>query len=667
MAQRQLSRTLPKNFTFPSLSADEPKTPERPSTHIDVPPPPRHSFSSCRLPRVRVRSGTDVCARMDLDLFRFQGLPDVPLPSIEVPQPSATLESSFPDEPASDDRFLAPPRQRMMFKTPPAQIRGTPFESCDTGNPWPSWDQTPLGNGIARPGSACSNLSDSSVDSIETYASRPSVGGSCSSIDSDVFEPYFPLEISKEPEMESPTLPKKQKTLRTQVKDKSWTREMDNHLWNTYQLYLQDPTMTPFKMTPGSIPPLGVTSRVARRAKRTWEKKRHRITSALPVRPSDRSGSSTPKAFDTASQPMWPKSDAKTRKRLKLLCRRKFSISPHYQRMMQSRSPEPVADMLGATSQTRVHNFTDNGSAAYGTRDLGVSLVSSYDPTPLAKLAEMPAPEESQTEWFNNPIHSSYGSPMAESSPQHLNAEPFNVEPFNAPRLGSPFVYSTWGPGGSNRQVDDLPHAARRETVHVPGHRLRRNTHFDQSRRHADDVFSSDAHAHKDPTDEEVERRLEHYLHDNKFKDIGHGRVRIRSRGATTGAVGPRDVDQLFSPPSSLNSSQAEETTPLAKPPVNPLLSLGGENIKRLGSPFKLEGGFKRREAPRRFIRHAPSLSDPFSSGGISSYAGPVGNPSPIQEQQKPTEPSLQNPFEEGLSDAERIRRQILSMPFMRH
>lgn len=678
MAQRQLSRTLPKNFTFPSLAADgadEPRTPERPSHNVDVPKAPRHSFSSCRLPRVRVRSGTDVCARMDLDLFRFQGsgsgAEDVPLPSIEVPQPSTSFEAPYPEEPVNnDDRLLAPPRQRMVFKTPEAQIHGTPLEPSSDNYPWPSWDQTP--SDIPRPESACSNISDSSIESIETFASRPSVGGSCTSAESD-FDSYFPLEFPKELEMSSPTLPKKQKVQRNHVKDKTWTRDMDNHLWNTYQLYLQDPTMTPFKMTPGSIPPLGVTSRVARRAKRTWEK-RHRITALSTPTAADRSGSSTPKAAEKASKATsaWPKSDAKTRSRLKHLCRRKFCIAPHYQRMMQSRSPEPVADMLG-NAESRVHTFAEGSCTTYATRDLGVSLGASLvasAPTPLAQLAEAPVVGQS-TEWFNNPIstspkaspHASPKTSFSQPSNQHLRPrlQPYNIPP----RLGSPFVYSTWGPGGSNRQVADLP--PRRETVHIPGRRFRRNTHLDLTPREGDDVFTS-----KEPSDEEVQRRLSDYIHDNKFQDIGHGRVRIRNRGATTSAVGPnpRDVSQLFSPPSSLNSSQAEpeETTPVMKPPVNPLLNLGGENIKRLGSPFKLEGGFKRRTTPGRFIRHAPSTSDPFSSGGIPPYAGPASNPSSTPNQEdKPSVPSLQNPFEEGLSDAERIRRQILNMPFTRN
>lgn len=659
MAQRQLSRTLPKNFTFPSLSTDEPKTPERPFTTVDVPPPPRHSFSSARLPRVRVRSGTDVCARMDLDLFQFRGNSDIPLPSIEVPPASAVQDSSFSEESTKDARFLAPPRQRMDFKTPPAQILGTPFDSNDSTS-WPSWEQSPMAHNIPRPDSACSNLSDSSNESIETFASRASYGGSCSSIESDAFEPYFPLELTKEPEMESPTLPK-QKLQRPQVKDVSWSREMDNHLWNTYQMYLQDPTMTPFKMTPGSIPPLGVTSRVARRAGKTWEKKKHLIASIHPSSAVGRSASSTPKAWDGA-QSAWPKSDAKTRKRLKLLCRRKFSINPHYQRIMQSRTPEPSTDMLNAASQSRAPGVADNSSTTYGTRDLGVSLVSSYASTPLAQLAEVPSPKNSNVDWFNNPVQSHI---------QHPVTQPFNQSlhpPQEVPRLGSPFVYSTWGPGGSNRQVDNSPATPRRQTVHVPvARRTRRNTHFQRAAvRESNELFSSDGYSGKDRPDDDFQHRLEKYVHDKKFQDIGHGRVRVRSRGATTSAVSSQDANQLFSPPSSLNSSQAEETTPIAKPPMNQRLNLGGENIKRLGSPFKLDGGIKRREAPGRFIRHAPSLSDPFSSGGISMFHGPTSNPSPFQDHVKTPAPPLHNPFEEGLSDAERIRRQILNMPFSR-
>ncbi|KAJ5779085.1 hypothetical protein N7457_006805 [Penicillium paradoxum] len=658
MAQRQLSRTLPKNFTF-SLGDNEPRTPERPSTAIDVPPPPRHSISSCRLPRVRARAGTNVCARMDMDMFQFRGS-DVPLPSIEVPQSTTDFETRSFGDFANDEGYLAPPRSRLDFKTPPAQIRGTPFDSCDTGNPWPSWDQTPGPNNIKRPDSACSNLSDSSIESIETFSSRPSVG-SCTSVESDLFDSYFPLEVAKEPEIESPSRPQKQE-FNLRVIDKSWTYEMDNHLWNTYQIYLQDPTMTPFKMTPGSIPPLGVTSRVARRAKKTWEKKSSRIVQSVSMTSVDPAGISTPKAMDEGSQRPWPKSDSKTRRRLKKLCRRKFSISPHYQRIMQSRTPEPVAQMFGPPADTRVQDFADN--SAYTTRDLGVSLVTSYDPTPISEVTQdLPS---LSTDWFNHPVPVTADPPVTKTPIQHLRVESAP----SIPRLGSPFVYNTWGPGESNRQVQGV--GARRETVHVPGHRARRNTYLDQTLQDTNDVFASISKENNLPSDQDVERRLEDYVRDNKFQDMGHGRVRVRNRGATTSAVNPRDMDQLFSPPSSLNSGpiEPEETTPDMKPPMNHLLDLG-ENIKRLGSPFRIEGGFKRREAPNRTSRRAPALSDPFSNGG-PSYMRPDTNASPMQV--SPTQVHEKAPgslpynaFEDGISDAERIRRQILNMPLTRN
>ncbi|CDM36213.1 hypothetical protein DTO013E5_8962 [Penicillium roqueforti] len=655
MPQRQLSRTLPKNFTF-SLG-DEPRTPERPHTAMNVPPPPRHSISNGRLPRVRARAGTNVCARMDMDMFHFHGS-DVPLPSIEVPQSTTNFEAPSFRGFAHDEGYLAPPRARMDFKTPPAQIRGTPFDSHDTGNPWPSWDHTPGPNNFKRPDSACSSVSNSSIESIETFASRPSVG-SFTSVESDLFDSYFPLEMSKEPEIESPSRPQKQ-SAHVKASKKSWTRDMDTHLWNTYQIYLQDPTMTPFKMTPGSIPPLGVTSRVARRAKKTWGQKSSRITESVSMRSVDPDEISTPKAMDGELERAWPKSDSKTRRRLKMLCRRKFSISPHYQRIMQSRTPEPVAEMFGPAPDTRVKDFADN--SAYTTRDLGVSLVTSSEPTPLSRVTQdLP----STTDWFNNPVFAHVEPPVTKTPSQHLRVESAP----SIPRLGSPFVYSTWGPGGSNRQLHDP--SARRETIHVPGYRARRNTYFDQSLPNPDDVFASVSRQQQNSSDRDVERRLEDYVRDNKFQDMGHGRVRVRNRGATTSAVNPRDMDQLFSPPSSLNSGpiEPEETTPVLKPPMNPLLDLG-ENIKRLGSPFRVEGGHKRREAPKRVIR-APALSDPFSSGG-PSYVGPHDNTSPMQVspaqvRDKAPVPLPYNASEDGLSDAERIRRQILNMPFTRN
>ncbi|EAW06562.1 uncharacterized protein ACLA_082530 [Aspergillus clavatus NRRL 1] len=667
MAYRQqgLSRTLPKDFTFYSASAEEPRTPERTSIHVDGPPPPPH-HSSCRLRRLRVRSGTDLFAQAQYDLTTFDFHPsDIPLPSIEIPSSrEAPLAQSFPESLMRDDRFLAPPRNRMALKTPPAQIRGSPF---DEPSAWSSWDHQTIGETIQRPGSAWSQASDSSVSSIETFASRRSLGGSCTSAESDHHDPFFYLEIPPKQALEQTprmTVNDGKKPRNVSRKDR-WTLDMDNHLWNTYQLYIQAPTITPFKMTPGSIPPLGVTHRVAREAKKSWDKKRYRLTrpfqSSLHQPQQLRSGESTPTPRTESPKAAWPKSEASTRRRLKLLCKRKFSIAPHYQRLMQSRSPTPPLDLFSHHSNEVPQIESPGGSSTtYATRDLGVSLVASSVPGPLSQLAmEHASPPTTTREWTQS-VHYEPQSHRAEPLARtHVHLE----DPASVPRLGSPFTYHTWGPNVSKKSVHWHTPRARRETIHVTGSRLRPPPQVEALSATNDTPIIQIAQQSSELSDEqETQRHLESLVRDGKLTDIGHRRVRIRSRGATTSAITPQNLDQLFSPPSS--ASRNEETASVEKSAPNPLLNLSGENIKRLGSPFKVDGASKRPES-RRFIRHAPSLSDPFASGPLPR-ARPVNRDVSSKDQQDMRGALPYDPTERGISDAERIRRQILNMSYSR-
>ncbi|PLB55420.1 hypothetical protein P170DRAFT_345728 [Aspergillus steynii IBT 23096] len=654
--QQGLSRTLPKNFTFPSANMEEPRTPERASTFLDVPPPPpRHS--SCRLRRSRVRSGTDVFAQAEYDLkTSSSSRPDIPLPSIEFPPGDASMAQPPLVMPASNDRFLAPPRDRVALKTPPAQIRADPIEP-NSAEPWTTDDPQLLGGAIERPGSACSHASDSSVSSIETFASRRSVGGSCTSMESDSYDPFFHFELHPKPVEESP-LPKSQRNKsRALPRKERWTLDMDNHLWNTYQLYLQNPTITPFKMTPGSIPPLGVTHRVARDAKKTWEKRPLLFSKDfISTAQQSRSGDSTPTQKADPSRPLWPKSEASTRRRLKLLCKRKFSIAPHYQRMMQSKSPTPALDLFSHPSGEPSHaEASGSNSTAYATRDLGVSLVSSSVPGPLAQLAtETVSPPETNNEWFNNPV--SHEPPRA--------TDPFVNKPFSfderdvaPPRLGSPFTYHTWGPHNSRKRASRHTPRVRRETIHVTGSRLQSPPRMDMfsgiNRRQENTVES--------PQEQDTRRHVEELFRQGKLSDGGQRRVRIRNRGATTSSVSSKGLDQLFSPPSS--SSRNEETYDMAKPVAEPLRNLTGESIKRLGSPFKVET-FKRSGPIARFVRHAPSRSEPFSRELLSQIR-PATPDARLMPQGMPNA-LPHDPTEQGISDAERIRRQILNLSHSR-
>ncbi|OJJ45421.1 hypothetical protein ASPZODRAFT_69934 [Penicilliopsis zonata CBS 506.65] len=676
-SQQGFSRTLPKNFTF--SAGNEPRTPQRVSAWADIPPPPpRHS--SCRVRRSRVRSGTDIFARADWDSNQFKaGLYDVPLPSIEVaPTPEAELSRSGPDSQApvaTSDRFLAPPRERLMLKTPPAQIRAALTDSKESPEPWTPWDHRNPGEPIQRPGSACSNASDSSVSTIETYASRRSVGGSCTSPESDIHDPFFYLEIPRKSVVQSTPVPDKKSKdkARDLPRKRRWTLEMDNHLWNTYQLYIQDPTITPFKMTPGSIPPLGVTHRVAREAKRAWDKRKSKAARPLQLDAQSRSGSTTPTTIKcTPARLFWPRSESSTRRRLKLLCQRKFSIAPHYQRMMESHSPEPPMDLFSRSSgQPSRAVVPENNTTAYATRDLGVSLASTSVPEPLLQLAtedlSHPATRTLAAS-FDHPAHlGSY--PPSEST---LMKRPASMgHPGQIPRLGSPFMYSTWGPERSRRRAHHLhTPMGRRETIHITNPRFRfplpqmeaypaMQTAVPQTQNSKPDSNATPSQEqqqhHQQQQQQDDDRHLENLLSQNKVSNIGPRRVRLRNRGATVSAINTRGLDQLFSPPSPFGQDDGRTTTD--KPLPNPLLNINGESIKRLGSPFKLQ-------APRRsdgFRGHAPSLSDPFARNSKSPHKT-TARPFPHSPGAQPTLPY--NSTEERAPDAEQIRRQTFSTPF---
>lgn len=659
MAYRQqgLSRTLPKNFTFPSISSDEPRTPEHPTAELKSPTSPRHA--SFRLPRCRVRSGTDIFANVNRDFDFLRPNPaDIPLPSIEFP-PEADSQPlrSPPNEPDTSNHLQVPPRRRMEVKTPPAQIRTTPLGFKGLAN-WTPGDPLGLGDSIQRPASACSNASDSSISSIETATSQPSLGGSCTSPESEIQDPFLDYETERKQVLESPPRPTdaRAKSAKLPRKKERWTAEMDNHLWNTYQIYLQDPTITPFKMTPGSIPPLGVSHRVAREAKRTWPKVKaranRRLAEGTAVSSDSRSRSATPTA-----KAVWPMSEASTRRRLKMLCRRKFSITPHYQRLMQSRSPSPFPDLLSQSSSRESEQLGPSSSSAtsFATRDLGVSLVSSSLPATLSQLASQDHPSRQTDNRSGNPV----GQPVQHDSSN--NASSAGTVGLNGSgpvrRLGSPFVYNTWGPDKSSGHVRPATAGKRRGTIHVTGPRLRSPPPLESvspvHKRRASYQPEQDTSAGTSG----VNHDLQELIRRGRLKDISQQRrVRIRNRGLTTGAVDSRvPIDQLFLPPSQREASGSNDRIGTERGGTDDRLHPGVGTIKRLGSPFKLDA------CPR----HAPSLSE--QSVGSSTAAQERLTDQTFEPHAQGVSTRLPyDPTEEGISDAERIRRQILNMPFTR-
>ncbi|KAK2743303.1 hypothetical protein FQN55_007499 [Onygenales sp. PD_40] len=625
MGHRQpgLSRTLPKDFTFYADDNVRPRTPEQPTKEPTIPPPPHHS--SCRFRRPRLT--------MDNQRELFCS-PDIPLPSIEFsydPESSATTIFDLGlAQPATDDSLQVPPRGRIDPKTPPAQIRATPIEDRPC---WTYGYAADEGSSIQRPSSACSNLSDSSVASSASFNSRHSMGGSCTSPESEILDPFlsYPLAGSKHVS-ESPSKPANVQAAPLNIQTKShWTSEMDNHLWNTYQIYLQDPRITPFKMVPGSLPPLGVSHRVAREARKTWARAKNRSKkqpSAVPSIPIDcqeggvtgkkrtsadavsRSGSTTPTATTAIPpKPTWPKSDASTRRRLKELCKRKFSIAPHYQRLLQSRSPSPFLEPFAQPSSRPAQLGPSRRATSFATRDLGVSLVSSSMPSQVAELGQpVDGRDATPDTWFNSISEHEPPTLQVHSDALLDSNNPALAVPSSIPRLGSPFMYHTWGPEVSRRRLRSVTPASQCETIHVSSSRIRSPGRLDPfgnaHKRRALHQLGNEV----DSSAGGLQRPFPDFARQPRWNDVGQRRVRVRNRGVTTGAISSREqLDQLFTPPVPFstfveNTRQAQNNNTHLQP---------AEDIKRLGSPFHSDP-FTAKPSPSHSPRHASSRSDPF-------------------------------------------------------
>lgn len=557
---------------------------------------------------------------------------DIPMPSIEVPRATAAPRPPWHHrmtEPSPSEKLRpASYRSRPLPRTPPGQTK-SPEEEIETVD----WDRQ-------RSSSSCSTRSDHSFSSSSSFTSRPtSFGGSATSPDCDVQDPFMPQTFNLIPA--TPTKRSKSLTLETKPAATRfrWTTEMDNHLWNVYQMYLADPSITPFKAAPGVTPPIGVCNRVARVARRTWPratKVRHQIVKrhsfrdvmddACAVRERTPKLSASLESPEDAPQNVYPAASKTqfpdkniTRRRFKELCKQKFSITPHYQRLRESRSPSPFTDQFSHNpSRLRIPRAGPRqSSTTYATRDLGISLVASGATGALAQLATGDSPPQSD-EWFNTPVVTS--SEAASSPPTGLGIESDTLAPASTvPRLASPFTYNTWD-GPSRPRREPLPEINHYDTVSATGSRLLSPVRLDP--------FSN---AHK--------RRAQHQLEDELSPggsgirrqnaqqelvftgvgDISQRRIRLRNRGATLGAASDsRDrLYRLFSPPPTREQPDSSGSTTLVGPPPPPSsASLAApepdDRHKRLGSPFELEAN--KRSNRSKSPRHIPSLSDPFVS-----------------------------------------------------
>ena len=583
-------------------------------------PPSARGFRVKRRSRPRINTSI---SSMTSDIMT--GLQDTPLPSIEISDQQMLGSGLLLNSNSQNERYLSPPFQSRSLtvpRTPSGQL--TSFNSK-----WTVSDPAILGQSIVRPASALSSLSDSSDDSLMSSEDAFSYGGSCTSPESDAPDPFTfapALKISQLPPEQS--VPKDPSHKKVAPAKPRWTKEMDSHIWAIYMTYLNDPTVTPFKTLPGTPPPVGVCHRVAREAKRSWkggklvsqpvarvEKLRR---DGSPDTLMERSGSSTPTCRVSPRSLAWPGSGSATRKRFRELCKRKATIAPHYQRMMQSRSPSPfVTQPQPALRSTRTGSPFNNRDA-FATRDVAVSLststASSMQPNaPLARLTM-----QQSDEWFNDPE-----VPWASPAPIPSDIENSHAATGNAVgNLGSPFTGShTWGPSNSRRRErPSLLQANTEDASTIP--RLRSPVHFASVPRGSflEELVPKTP---KRPAQTELEDDLSGSgparSHRNRFEDViganlQSARRRLRARGMS--------LENRFAPTGYENrpgfvsagpsiTYQRPNSSPMSLDNDPFVSGPGDESIKRLGSPFPGIGTRPSRARGRHTSSHSLSSYNP--------------------------------------------------------
>lgn len=400
-----LSITLPPSFEFHYNDGQMPRTPEQQqdeelTTPLNPPPPPRPQTFKIRRKRAAIPN-----------VFQDpEPMSDTVIPTIEMSEAASEMSSPMLQPTPTTEGLLAPlpAFQRLVTppKTPapraqPSFSFSSPVESH--ANEWALINDSrnsKLKPAFERSGSICSSFSDSSVSSCGSSAF--SAPNNCASPESEATDPFMEDDLAKDdklilsPDQDSSPSAKRTKTHR-HIK---WTQAMDDHLWMTFMHYLSDPRVTPFKMLAGTPPPLGVCSRVASKARRTWSSRRSStgIDGLLASDRMQRDGSpDTIRPSNSAKQPQWPRSDGATRKRLRTLCKRRPSLPAHYQRLLRTRSPSPFS------SSSSVEQTPDGTATAFGSHDMKMSLVTATAPSmqpegPLAQLASDEAPETSNAQ-----------------------------------------------------------------------------------------------------------------------------------------------------------------------------------------------------------------------------------------------------------------------------
>jgi len=593
------STTLPRGFRFHYNEGECPVTPEPVNAEEQLQPsPPRPT----RL-KVKRRNVTNLIAPTEQFLASVAAA-DLPLPTIEVATHASNdcVMRNSENLTINTSGFLAP--QNFARSGSPPKTPMPDFSDDESSHRRPDWAQgsfSPMEEYFERPTSALSMSSDFSDDSFYSdsrISARPSDDGSCTSPESDITDPFqFPTynEKSIKAGTRSRDTVLNAKLRSKTRKDAPWTPAMSAHLWSIYLVYLQDPTVTPFRIGASSVPPEGVCHRVAREAKRSWKGpkiQRPRIDRSPSRDQGAESRNHTPTAEVPKTWAQWPHSSAATRTHLRELCKDQGNTAVRYHHHLQSKSPTPFSKPNMFQTPEPSQMVSEN---TFNTQNIAMSLVTSTAASmqpdgPLAKLAS--------------------NSELIEPQPRELSSSrDWSLDFEKAKSLGSPFASRTYGPSSSqnlNLFNQSRPSPPRTRSDTASGSRLRSPLHFEQPR----SLNSTSKRRAQHALDEEMSPNgavlrpsiLNEQLFGTPFRSTQR---RVRSRGFSLGDDALRHrVPGIFQhspvPLPVASENQAPSPDPFVTAPAK-LLPPPEFSPPRLGSPFTESGPSN--TFPRRLVQ----------------------------------------------------------------
>ncbi|RKF58536.1 hypothetical protein OnM2_067040 [Erysiphe neolycopersici] len=429
------SNTLPRDFRFryhDSLTTPEPLS----STELYPPSPPRQRL------KVRRRIASKLLAPTKQFLASVEAA-DIPLPTIEYTKPSGNLYQFDETNEYETESFIS--RRRVSTPKTPALVPS--FKKIELR---PDWYKDEIQKDcLARP---CSSYSTSSDVSNESSYSNGQSGfisedGSCTSPDSECLDPfhYSSLKVNEyesiqQMKSEESTVIKLNSNIRKKAHNSApWSKAQITHLWATYILYLQDPTVTPFRIGASRIPPEGVCHRVAREARRSWKgpSSVYSRSSLMQSNSESESESNTLIEKNPKTYIQWPHSSSATRNKLRSICRhRDPSALYRFHKYLQSRSPTPFSKSTPCRVSQNLASDTHEGCLNIQDISISLSLSTSESMRPDGILAGL---AQDDTRKNNQP--SNLFMPRRHSEARtNLHGVGY--------RLGSPFS-RTYGPSSS--------------------------------------------------------------------------------------------------------------------------------------------------------------------------------------------------------------------------